>query len=48
MKMLIELHLDGCDTEQEHKKSCVEFVEEQLDFAASSVKILWVEKVEGE
>ena len=35
--------MDGYETEKEHKEACISFVEEQLDFSASSVKILWVE-----
>ena len=45
MKMLIDLWMDGYETEEDHKKACIAFVEEQLDFAGSSVKIL---EVEGE
>lgn len=43
MKMLIDIWLDGYKTEEESKKACVEFVEEQLDMTASSIKVLWVE-----
>ena len=45
MKMLIELYMDGYETEQEHKEACIEFVKEQLDSAAISVKVLWSEDV---
>ena len=45
MKMLIDLWMDGYETEEDHKKACIALVEEQLDFAGSSVKIL---EVEGE
>lgn len=45
MKMLIDLWMDGYETEEEHKKACIAFVEEQLDFAGSSVKIV---EIEGE
>ena len=48
MKMLIDIWLDGYESEAERKKACIEFVKEQLDMTASSIKILWVEKVEGE
>jgi len=45
MKFLIELDMDGYDTEKEMKEACIVFIEEQLDFTASSVKILWSEEV---
>lgn len=45
MKMLIEIWMDGYETEAEHKKACIEFVKDQLDFSAGSVNILWVEDV---
>jgi hypothetical protein len=43
MKMLIEIWLDGYDTEEAMKDACIEFVQEQLDMSASSIKILWNE-----
>lgn len=43
MKMLIEIHLDGYNSEEEHLEACKEFVLEQLNMTASSIKILWVE-----
>lgn len=39
-KFLIEVNMDGYDTEEEEIEACKEFIEEQLDFSASSVKIL--------
>jgi len=48
MKMLIEFYLDGYETEKEMKAACIEYVEEQLNMSASSIKVLWVEKVTGE
>lgn len=45
-KFLIELYLDGYDTEDEMIEACKEFIEEQLDFSASSVKVLEVIKDE--
>lgn len=43
MKMLIELWLDGYETEEQRKEACIEYVEEQLNMTASSIKVLWVE-----
>ncbi len=43
MKLLIEIHLDGYETKEEHNKACLEFVYDQLNMTASSVKILKVE-----
>ena len=45
MKILIELHLDGYDTEKEANEAALEFVREQLDFSASYVNILWHENM---
>jgi hypothetical protein len=46
MKVLINLWLDGCyDTEEEMKEALIPFIEEQLDFSSSSVKVL---EIEGE
>jgi hypothetical protein len=44
MKILIELWLDGYETEKEQEEACLEFVKEQLDMTASSVDILWYER----
>jgi len=46
MKILIELNMDGYDNPKDEMDACVAFVKEQLDFTASSVKILWKEEVE--
>jgi hypothetical protein len=40
MKFLINLELDGYEDEKSHEKACRAFIEEQLDFSGSSVKIL--------
>jgi hypothetical protein len=40
MKLLIDIHLDGYETKEEHDKACLEFVEEQLNFTASYIKVL--------
>lgn len=42
MKFLIDLELDGYLTEEERKKACIEFIKEQLNMTASSIKVLWV------
>lgn len=41
--------MDGYDSEEEMREACIEFIREQLDFSASSVKILEIEgeKYEG-
>jgi hypothetical protein len=39
-KFLIELCMDGYETEAEMVEACEEFIYEQLNFSASSVKIL--------
>jgi len=38
-KFLVELWLDGYETEEEEEKACEEFIKEQLDFAGTSVKV---------
>lgn len=45
MKFLIDLNMDGYESREEERKACIEFIEEQLDFSASSVKIL---EIDGE
>ena len=39
MKFIVDLTLDGYDTDEEMKEACLEFIYEQLDFAASRVKV---------
>lgn len=39
MKFLVDLSLDGYKDEEEMKKACVEFIQESLDFSASSVSV---------
>lgn len=41
-KFIIELSMDGYDTPEEELDACKEFIIEQLDMTASSVKILEV------
>lgn len=43
-KFLVELVLDGYETEKEMEDACLEFIEEQLNFSASSVKVTKVEE----
>ena len=41
-KFIVELHLDGYEfpeQEKEHDQACKEFIEEQLNFSASCVKV---------
>lgn len=45
MRFLIDLNMDGYATEAEETEACRVFIEEQLDFSASSVKILGVKNV---
>lgn len=44
-KFIVELWLDGYESEQEMAEACEEFIYEQLNFAASSVII---ERIEDE
>lgn len=46
MKFVIDLHLDGYDTEEEEEAACIAFIEEQLDFTASSVKV--IKRIKGD
>jgi len=38
-KYLVELYLDGYETEEEQKAAALVFIEEQLNFSGSSVKV---------
>jgi len=38
-KFIVELNLDGYTDEEEMTKACEAFIEEQLNFSASSVKV---------
>lgn len=38
-RFIVDLSLDGYESEQEMEKACEEFIYEQLNFAASSVII---------
>ena len=46
-KYLLDLDLDGYEDEEERKKACDVFIEEQLDFSASSVKFTRLEDSDG-
>jgi hypothetical protein len=45
-KFVVDLWLDGYETEEEMTAACEEFIYEQLNFAASSVKITLLEDTE--
>ena len=38
-KFIVDLWLDGYNSEEEMAEACEEFIEDQLNFTASSVKI---------
>jgi hypothetical protein len=38
-KFIVTLWLDGIEGEENQKEACREFIENQLDFSASSVKV---------
>lgn len=38
-KFIVDLWMDGYDSEEEMEKACEEFIYEQLDFSASSVRV---------
>jgi len=39
VKFLVEIYLDGYESEEEHDKACAEFVYDQLNMTASCVKV---------
>ena len=39
MKFIVDLDLDGYSTEEEMEQACIAFIEESLDFSASSVSV---------
>ena len=43
-KYIVDLWLDGYDTEEEMEKACDEFIYDQLNFTASSVKVKRIEE----
>ena len=40
MIVTIEIHLDGYQSWEEERKAVEEFIEEELDFSASSIRII--------
>jgi hypothetical protein len=47
-RFIVDLWLDGYDTEEETEKACAEFIYEQLNFAGSSVKITQIDEEDTE
>ena len=45
-RFIVDLWLDGYDTEEEMVDACKEFIYDQLNFSASYVKIELVDEVE--
>jgi hypothetical protein len=45
-RFIVDLWLDGYDTEEEMIDACKEFIYEQLDFSASNVKIEMIDEVQ--
>ena len=45
-KFVVDLWLDGYDSEEEMAAACKEFIYDQLNFAASSVKIQELEETD--
>ena len=43
-KFIVDIWLDGYDTEEEMNDACEEFIYEQLNFSASNVEIERVEE----
>lgn len=39
MKFLVDLYMDGYDSEEDMGKACLEFIREALDFSASTVAV---------
>lgn len=47
-KFIVDIWLDGYESEEEQARACEAFIKEQLDFSASSVKVTRVpEVIEG-
>lgn len=38
-KFIVELELDGYESEEDMKQACLEFIQEQLDFSGSYVRV---------
>ena len=43
-KYIVDLWLDGYDTEDEMEKACDEFIYDQLNFTAASVRVKRIEE----
>lgn len=43
-KFIVDLWLDGYETEEEMEEACAEFIYEQLNFAGSGVRITKMEE----
>lgn len=43
-KFIVDIWLDGYDTEEEMNDACEEFIYEQLNFSASNVEIERIEE----
>lgn len=39
-RFIVDIWLDGYESEEEQRKACEEFIYDQLNFSASSVKII--------
>lgn len=39
MKFVVDLWLDGYESEEDMKEACIDFIKESLDFSASSVSV---------
>ena len=47
-KFIVDLWLDGYDSEEEHAVACKEFIYEQLNFSASSVTVTEIKENEND
>ena len=47
-KFIVDLWLDGYDSEEEHDVACKEFIYEQLNFSASSVTVTEIKENEND
>lgn len=42
-KFIVDLNLDGYESEEEHVEACKQFIEEQLDFSANYITVTLLE-----
>lgn len=47
-KFIVDLWLDGYETEEEMEEACEEFIYDQLNMTASSVKVERLDKTRGQ